>query len=228
MHTVNGELLYILIGKEVAAKFAGLDVSTRMVYQLIERSGNKGIWTKHIKSETNIQTQPMNKILKNLETRKLIKPIKSVLNKSKKLFMLYDIVPSRELTGGPWYNEDEFDHEYVGEMRNFILMCVRRLNGGKGISTKEIASKVKEANVSREALSFADMQQLLQTLAFDYLIEHNGTNLNGEALFVAARKVTSVCEFRWWNVLDPDFHFRDIRFEDDLLLSRHEPHHHTD
>ena len=68
MHTVNGELLYILIGKEVAAKFAGLDVSTRMVYQLIERSGNKGIWTKHIKNETKIQTQPMNKILKNLET----------------------------------------------------------------------------------------------------------------------------------------------------------------
>jgi hypothetical protein len=27
--------------------------------------------------------------------------------------------------------------------------------------------------------------------------------------------------------LDPDFHFRRVRFEDGVVLSPHEPHHHS-
>lgn len=30
-----------------------------------------------------------------------------------------------------------------------------------------------------------------------------------------------------WDVLSPDFHFLDIKFEDGVTLSAHEPHHHT-
>jgi hypothetical protein len=36
-----------------------------------------------------------------------------------------------------------------------------------------------------------------------------------------------VSEFKWWEVLDDDFHFRDGRFEDGVVLSKHEPHNHT-
>mmetsp|Transcript_4404 Transcript_4404/g.6723 ORF Transcript_4404/g.6723 Transcript_4404/m.6723 type:complete len:323 (+) Transcript_4404:20-988(+) len=227
MSRVGDELFYTFISKDVAAKFAGLDVTARMIYQLIERSGNMGVWSKEMKFQSNIQTQALNKILKNLETRKLIKPVKSVVNDKRKLYMLFDTVPSKEITGGPWYTDREFDHEFIDELRTFIMLCVRRLNGGKGVCTKEIAIKMKEANVSRVELGLPDVQHLLQTLAFDYMIEQNGTNLNGEALFVVARKVSSACDFKWWEMLKSDFHFRDIRFEDDVVLSKHEPHHHT-
>lgn len=227
MSKVGSELLYNLISQEVASKFAGLDVAARMVYQLIEKAGNKGIWTKDIRIQSNIQQQALNKIFKKLEDRRLIKPIKAVTAKAKKLYMVYDLQPAKEITGGPWYTELEFDHEFVSELRTFVMMCVRKMNGGKGVSLKEIANKMKEANVSRVELNLTEVQQLVQTLAFDYMIEHNGTNLNGEALFVAARRCSSCCEFKWWEVLDDDFHFRDIRFEDGVLLSKHEPHHHT-
>ncbi len=30
-----------------------------------------------------------------------------------------------------------------------------------------------------------------------------------------------------WDALSPDFRFRNIRFEDGVVLSAHEPHHHT-
>lgn len=227
MSKVGNELFYNLIAADVASKFAGLDVSARMVYQIIQKSENKGIWTKDIRIQSNIQHQALNKIFKNLENRHLIKPVKSVTAKAKKLYMLYDLQPAKELTGGPWYTELEFDHEFVSELRTFVLLCVQKINGGKGVSLKEIAAKMKEANISRVQLNLGEVQQLVQTLAFDYLIEHNGTNLNDEALFVAAKKCSSRCEFKWWEVLDDDFPFRDIQFEDGVVLSRHEPHYHT-
>jgi DNA-directed RNA polymerase III subunit RPC6 len=62
-----------------------------LVYQVIERAGNKGIWTRDIKNATNIQQQTLTKTLKALESRQLIKAIKSVTSKSKKLYMKYDL-----------------------------------------------------------------------------------------------------------------------------------------
>mmetsp|Transcript_11064 Transcript_11064/g.32821 ORF Transcript_11064/g.32821 Transcript_11064/m.32821 type:complete len:176 (-) Transcript_11064:340-867(-) len=162
-----------------------------------------------------------------LETRKLVKPVKAVTAKAKKLYMLFGLTPAKEITGGPWYTELEFDHEFISELRTFVMHCVRRLNGGKGVTLAEIAAKMKEANVSRVTLNLEEVQQLMQTLAFDYMIEQSGVNRNGEAMFVAARRVTTMCEFKWWDVISPDFHFRTIRFEDGVILAAHEPHHHT-
>jgi hypothetical protein len=49
MSKVGNELFYNFIAADLASKFAGLDVSARMVYQIIEKSDNKGIWTKDIR-----------------------------------------------------------------------------------------------------------------------------------------------------------------------------------
>jgi len=206
----------------------GLDMQARLVYQTIEKAGDVGIWTKEIRNKTNIQQQALTKIFKIMESRQLIKPIKSVTNKSRKLYMLYDLAPSKEITGGPWYTELEFDHEFINELRNFILMCVRRMNGGKGVTMEDIGAKMKVARVSRVELSQDEVRQLVQTLAFDYMIEQKGFNAKGEPLFIEMRRVNAMSEFKWWDeVLAPDFHFRTIRFEDDVVLSAHEPHHHT-
>lgn len=62
-----------------------------LVYQVIDRAGNKGIWTRDIKNATNIQQQTLTKTLKALEGRQLIKSIKSVTSKSKKLYMRFDL-----------------------------------------------------------------------------------------------------------------------------------------
>ena len=225
MSKVGNELFYNLVSDEVASKFSGLDVSARMVYQVIEKSGNQGIWTKDIRTQTNIQQQALNKIFKALETRRLIKPVKSV--SSKKVYMLFNLTPAKELTGGPWYTELEFDHEFINEMRKFILTCVRRLNNGHGVTLTDIKEKLVQANVSKVQLSVDDVQQLMQTLAYDHLIEDAGLDSQEETLYVAARRVTPMCEFKWWDAMSPDFHFRKIRFEDGVELEAHEPHHHT-
>ena len=101
----RNELFYHLVSSEMAQQFQGLDVSAKMVYQVIERAGNMGIWTKDVRIQTNIQQQALTKVFKALESRQLIKPVKSVTAKSKKLYMLYNLQPSKELTGGVWYSD---------------------------------------------------------------------------------------------------------------------------
>ena len=229
MSKANGEneVYFSLLSAVEASKMQGLDAHSKLVYQVIESAGNKGIWTVDIRVQTNIPQATLTKIFKQLETRKLIKPIKAVTAKTKKLYMLYDLVPAKEITGGPWYTEGEFDHEFIAELRNFIIMCVRRMNHGKGVSIQQISDKMVQANVSRVQLSLEEVRQLVQTLLHDYVIEERGVTDDGMALFVPAKKITTMCEFGWWDVLCKDFHFRGIRFEDDVVLNAHEPHHHS-
>ncbi len=227
-NTNNGsttELYYQLVSHEVAAKFFGLDVAARLVVQVIERAGNMGIWTKDIRIQTNIQQQALNKIFKLLESRQIIKPVKSVVAKSKKLYMMYHLTPSKELTGGIWYSDLEFDHEFINELRNFLLECIKRMNDGNGITLQQIIEKIQKTQISRVELSSNDVLQLIQTLIYDYMVEEI-TSAN-DTLYIAARKVTPLCEFNWWEILDNDFHYRNVRFEDNITLSAQELHYHS-
>lgn len=224
---VDNQLFYTLVDDEVAQKYQGLDVTAKMVLQVIEKAGNNGIWTKDIRMQTNIQLQALNKIFKQLEQRRLIKPVKSVTAKAKKFYMLFELTPSKELTGGVWYSGLDFDHEFISELRTFVMHCVRRLNGGQGVTLAEIKNKMLEAKVSKVELSLDEVKQLCRTLVYDYHIEEGSMNDSGEACYVAARRVSTMCDFKWWECLSPDFHFRTIRFEDGVVLGPHELHHHS-
>ena len=189
----SSELIYRLNSEEMVNKYQGLDQSHRLVLQVIERVGNRGIWTRDIRIQTSLTEQVLKKIYKTLEIRKLVKPIYAVTAARKKLYMLYELTPAREVTGGPWYTEMEFDHEFIGELRMFILHCVKNLNEGKGITLEEISRKMVEMKVSRIQLKKEEVKQLVQTLVFDYLIEEDAVTEDGESTFVLARKVNPVC-----------------------------------
>jgi DNA-directed RNA polymerase III subunit RPC6 len=227
MSKLDNQLYYTLVDGEVAQKYQGLDVSAKMVLQVIEKAGNKGVWTKDIRLQTNIQQQALNKIFKLLETRHLIKPVKSVTAKAKKLYMLFELTPSKELTGGVWYSGLEFDHEFISELRTFVMHCVKLLNKGQGVTLAEIKGKMAEAKVSRVELTMDEVKQLVQTLVYDYHIEATPASEGGDTRFVAARRMSTMCDFKWWDALSPDFHFRTIKFEDGVTLGPHELHHHS-
>ena len=60
------------------SKVKGVDNQERLVYQIIEEAGNKGIWIRDIRLRSNLLLTQLNKILKTLESRNLIKAVKSV------------------------------------------------------------------------------------------------------------------------------------------------------
>lgn len=96
-----------------------------------------GIWSRDIRFKSNLPLTEINKILKNLESKKLIKAVKSVAvsvaphtccsrvrtaahllvcrvqASKKKVYMLYNLQPDRSVTGGAWYSDQDFESEFV-------------------------------------------------------------------------------------------------------------------
>lgn len=56
-----------------------------------------------MKVKTNLAQPQITKILKALETRQLVKTVKNVNNPSRKIYMLHELQPDQELTGGAWW-----------------------------------------------------------------------------------------------------------------------------
>lgn len=96
----------------------------RVVYSIIENAGNKGIWTKDIRFKCNISMLALNKVLKQMESKKLIKSVKSVTASKKKLYMLYELEPDVSVTGGTWYSNQDFEAEFVDVLNQ---QCLRFL-----------------------------------------------------------------------------------------------------
>lgn len=74
----KNKLLYKYKDLSKSATTKGLDCEEKVVFQLIEEAGNKGIWIRDIRHKSNLNMTQLNKVLKSLETKKCIKAVKSV------------------------------------------------------------------------------------------------------------------------------------------------------
>lgn len=124
--TQGDNIVYKEQSADVAVKFKGLSSEDMLVYQSIEAAANQGIWTADLKRRTNLQQPQINKALKNLEGRSLVKAVKTVTNKNRKVYMLFDLTPSREVTGGAWYTEQDYDAEFVDVVKQQCLQFITR------------------------------------------------------------------------------------------------------
>jgi len=162
-HSSRG-LIYKHLVQERAAKFKGLSSEELLVYQLIQSSQNMGIWTRDLKIRSNLQQPQVVKILKVLESRKLIKSIKAVANKNRKVYMVYELEPSAEITGGAWYTENEFDHEFIEVLRNACLKFVLRQ---QKTTLKAISAFIHEKGLSNVELKEEDISSIVKILVYD-------------------------------------------------------------
>lgn len=69
----------------------GVDNEEKVVYNLIEEAGNKGIWIRDIRIRSNLANTQLTKVLKSLESKKVIKAVKCV-NVSSPYLQTYLIV----------------------------------------------------------------------------------------------------------------------------------------
>lgn len=166
--SADGALIYKAIEETIAAKLEGLGPEQMLVYQICEKVGNRGIWTRDIKMQTNIPQHTLTKTLKILEQRNLIKAVRSVTSKSKKLYMLFNTMPAKDITGGPWYTDQEFDREFVEDLARFVVQFV----DSRGMaSSAEIANRIRISGISKVDLSSDESDLVLQTLVYDGKLE---------------------------------------------------------
>lgn len=164
----GGVLIYKEQDQQQSAKLRGLSSEDLLLYQIIQQSGTMGIWTKDMKMKSNLQQPQITKILKTLEGRKLIKAVKSVASKNRKVYMLFELEPSREVTGGAWYSDQEFDSEFIGVLRD---QCLQYVLNEAPVMLEDIADRVRRSGITKEDLRLEDYTQVMNTLVFDGEIE---------------------------------------------------------
>jgi len=96
-----------------------------------------------------------------------VKAVRNVQAK-KKVYMLYEIPAARDVTGGPWYNGQDFDTEFVARVQQTAL---RALTEKVYANVEEVAAFIQATGVVKVPLSLDDIQTILNTLVYDGRIE---------------------------------------------------------
>ncbi|PWN23982.1 hypothetical protein BCV69DRAFT_254797 [Microstroma glucosiphilum] len=186
-HTDRGMQL-LAVSRSEASMMGSLAPEEGMIYKQIKDSGNEGIWTKALKARTNLHQTILTRVLKALENRQLIKAVKSVKNPTRKIYMLYNLTPSVELSGGPWYTDNELDVPFINGLSQFCHYYIQQQTWPDGYQSSRqklypashtnrlptaprILKELKDKQVTSTSLSVGEMQQLLETLVYDEKIE---------------------------------------------------------
>ncbi|CAL6437404.1 unnamed protein product [Bathycoccus prasinos] len=173
LHTEGGEgdnatCYFKRVSEEEMLKKRGLSSEDRLVLQVIETAGNSGMWTKEVKQKTNFPQVKVTKIFKTLEQRKLIKSVKHVAQQNRKVYMKYDLEPSREITGGAWFTDQEFDAVFVKIMRDQCRDFIRK---EKRVTLQDVYEHIVKSKISNVNLRKEDVKQIVDTLFYDGDVE---------------------------------------------------------
>jgi DNA-directed RNA polymerase III subunit RPC6 len=115
------------------------------------------MWTRTLKARSGLHQNVIQRAIKTLEQKKLIKNVKSVKvyiytqhhshlrtgkqhaddvesaslslykcqHPTRKIYMLYNVTPSIDVTGGPWYNGNELDSELIAGLQRLAKKFIR-------------------------------------------------------------------------------------------------------
>ncbi|CDO71516.1 hypothetical protein BN946_scf184910.g15 [Trametes cinnabarina] len=135
-----------------------------------------GIWTKHLKAKTELHQTVIDRCLKSLTQKQLIKAVKSVKFPTRKIYMLAHLEPSVEMTGGPWYTDNELDTEFIKLLCSACLRFIRDRSAPKRKGSDDSSSSTLLYPISA-APSYPTAQQILGFLSKSRITE---TELNVE------------------------------------------------
>lgn len=97
----------------------------RIIYRLIKEAKGNGIWIKDLKTKSGMHHQLATATIKSLEKQSVIKSVRPVKTPFKRVYLLFDVDPSAELTGGAWYTDNELDVDFIEQLSGMILRYVQ-------------------------------------------------------------------------------------------------------
>ncbi|KAI8424992.1 hypothetical protein MSG28_006888 [Choristoneura fumiferana] len=154
----------------------GADNEEKVVYNLIEEAGNKGIWIRDIRVRSNLANTQLTKVLKSLESKKVIKAASK-----KKVYMLFNLEPDRSISGGAWYQDQDFESEFVDILNRQCLRFLQQRadkikNNPRGpivgrtqsyATGAEVHKYITDLGISNVTLDVEDVITILNTLVYD-------------------------------------------------------------
>ena len=119
-----------------------MDPEDFAVYEKVEEARDKGITAQDLKNKLQVlgfTTTSVNKVLKKLEKKGTVKKLKSMQQKHKQVYMLMEIEPSAEVTGG-LVNLESFNLDVIEVVQDRVLEYFRTHGN---TSYREIALYIK-------------------------------------------------------------------------------------
>ncbi|CAG9565501.1 unnamed protein product [Danaus chrysippus] len=187
LYNQGGSLLYRLKNQNSKQAIKGADNEEKVVYNLIEEAGNKGIWIRDIRIRSNLANTQLTKVLKSLEGKKVIKAVKCVNASKKKVYMLFNLEPDRSVSGGAWYQDQDFESEFVDILNRQCLRFLQQRadkikNNPRGpivgrtqsyATAAEVQKYITDLGISKVKLEVEDVITILNTLVYDGKAESN-------------------------------------------------------
>eukprot|EP00347_Sterkiella_histriomuscorum_P012675 403367656 len=171
-------LVYRYQSEEQAHKLRDLLPEDVLVYQMIEESGDNGTQIQDLKIKLTPQgfnSVILTKILKKIEKKGLIKKIKSLNKNNRQVWMLMEIEPSINVTGG-LIGQENFDLDSIEIIQERLLEYLRKQGP---TSYRELSLHIKQCGVIQKGSEFRDedIKQIIQVLVYDQKIEQIQTGL---------------------------------------------------
>ena len=132
------------------------DKNARNIYRLIENAGTAGMWKATLKRRLNLHENVVEKALRALQGTKHIKQLKSARSTAKKTYMLYELEPTKEVTGGGWYSDGELDYDLIEVASEIVVAFVRERSWLSG--PRLLRSPSKTASVKHDKKRKRDVE----------------------------------------------------------------------
>ncbi|BFZ58458.1 34-kDa subunit of RNA polymerase III (C) [Savitreella phatthalungensis] len=208
----SSNVSYQAVAEAEAKKVRELEDDDRMVYLQVKDAGSSGVWTRTIKQKTALHTTVINRAIKTLETRSMIKGFRHVQYQTRKYYILYDLSPSVEASGGTFFQDSELDQDFVQQLRKVIMVIIERKagisrSGGRGGAVEDdeeeryrqrrlppgslrkrlprvedLMTSLNESGITQQPLALADVQAVVNTLVYDGKLQPVGHIASGKYL----------------------------------------------
>uniref|UniRef100_A0A3N7E6D6 DNA-directed RNA polymerase III subunit RPC6 n=1 Tax=Populus trichocarpa TaxID=3694 RepID=A0A3N7E6D6_POPTR len=171
---------------ELNSPVQSLTEHERILYDVIRSKQDIGIWTRDMKKEAKLPDNVVNKSLKALRVKNLIKEVVNIQNKGRKHFMATEFEPSKEISGGAWYLEGSLDTEFIESLRQ---LCKRQIEK-KGVATlEEVTDSINSYPAFNVDVTKQQIEEILRTLILDNAIMEVKSNGMGEFASIPFGKV---------------------------------------
>ncbi|TBU23658.1 RNA polymerase Rpc34 subunit-domain-containing protein [Dichomitus squalens] len=182
----GSRILYRAVSQDELETKKALGREETLVLNRIRAAGNQGIWTKHVKAQTQLHQTVLDRCLKSLTQKQLIRTVNDVRHTTRKIYMLAHLEPSVELTGGPWYTDKELDAEFIKLLSDVCLKIVRDHSFPKATqgedtpvrqlyplthssypTASQILELIKKIRVTETELTVHHVEMILEVLILD-------------------------------------------------------------
>jgi len=164
----HGGLVYKAQDPVLGKRLSELEHDEKKVYQTVADSKTNGTIASDISKKVGLTSRVVTSILGKLAKKNLVRSVKSVSKKNRNVWILYDLEPSEDITGGIWYRDNEFDKDFIDALYQKTFNYIEKQ---EVVSKKEIAIQLRSSGMTDADLKDENIQSILNMLIYDDKIE---------------------------------------------------------